>query len=510
MTTVSRREILAGAAATAAAVGLGFPKMSFAAETGTLTIAQSYDPRSLWPNDFTAQEMLNVANAITESLCWGDPQSGQIKPILLESFEQTEPTKVVMKVRPGIKFTNGEPLDADAVVNSLAVFADVKQAPAYGFFGSVIDKITKIDAMTVEMTTKKPYPAIGLLLAQVYITPPKYWAAAGVDGFRTAPIGTGPYVLKEWVRDSRLVMTPNAGYWGGAPKGISELVWRPIPTDMSRAAGLQAGEYSIGTNLPISSAPALKSAGLQVIAVPSFRIYMLTFSMLPDEPGPLHDKRVRQALNYAVDKQAIVDALFGGQAKVLNGQVLRPQQIGYDSSLTDYAYDVDKAKALLKEAGYADGFEIQFKFPSGRYAQDREVAEAVSGMLSEVGVRCKMVALEAGEFLKQLDTKKLGPLGMMGTAPADDPDAMVAQFRSTWRYSYIQNPELDMLIDAGASEIDPAKRAETYKKIGQMMREEAYTLYLYQGVDFYGASPKVAGFSPRGDQRYLLSGISIA
>ncbi|WP_226575298.1 ABC transporter substrate-binding protein [Acuticoccus sediminis] len=506
---LNRRTFIAGTAASAALTAMPFSKLR-AQEGGTLTIAHGYDPRSLWPNDFTAQEMLNAANAITESLCWGDPETGKVVPILLESFEQTEPTKVVMKVRPGITFTNGEPLDADAVVNSLTVFADINQAPAYGFFGKSIDTIAKVDDMTVEMTTKEPYPAMGLLLAQVYVTPPKYWAEVGVDGFRTQPIGTGPYKLVEWVRDNKLVMEPNADYWGGAPEGVTQLVWRPVPNDMARAAGLQAGEFDIATNLPIAAVGMLKGAGIEIIAVPSFRIYMLTLSMLPEEDTPLHDKRVRQALNYAVDKQAIVDALFAGEAKVLNGQLLRPAQVGYNPDLSDYPYDPEKAKALLAEAGYADGFEIQFKFPSGRYAQDREVAEAVSGMLSEVGVTTNMVALEAGEFLAQLDAKKLGPLAMLGTAPADDPDAMFAQFRSDWRYSYTQSPELDALIDAGASEIDPEKRGETYAKLSQLMFDEAFVLYLYQGADFYGTSQQVKGFAPRGDQRYLLAGIDLA
>jgi len=247
-----------------------------------------------------------------------------------------------------------------------------------------------------------------------------------------------------------------------------------------------------------------------VVAVPSFRIYQLDFSMLPSEPGPLHDKRVRQALNHAVDKQSISDNLFDGRARLLNGQLLRPEQVGYDPSLKDYPFDPAKAKALLAEAGYPNGFEIQFKFPSGRYAQDREVAEAIAGMLSDVGVKCTMVSLEAGEFLTQLDAKKLGPMCFVGTAPADDPDAMMAQYRSTWRYSYVQSPELDALIDAGAKEVDPAKRAPIYQQASKLMFDEAFILFLYQGTDLYGANKRVRGFNPRGDQRYLVDGLDLA
>jgi peptide/nickel transport system substrate-binding protein len=416
-----------------------------------------------------------------------------------------------LKVRPGVKFTNGEPLDADAVVHALTVFADVQQAPAYGFFGKAIASIAKDGEMGVVLTTKMPYPAIGLLLAQVYVTPPKYWATAGVDGFRTKPIGTGPYQLVEWVRDNRLVMEPNPGYWGPKPKGIKKLIWRPVPNDTARVAGLQTGEFDIATALPITAMAQIgKSSDVGLVGVPSFRIYQLALSMLAAEPGPLHDKRVRQALNYAVDKQGLVDSLFDGKAKTLHGQMLRPEQVGYDPALKDYPYDPAKAKALLKEAGFPNGFEIQFKFPSGRYAQDREVSEAIAGMFAEVGVKCKMVSLEAGEFLRQLDARQLGPMAFLGTAPADDPDFMMSQFRTTWRYSYVQDAELDKMIDAGGQEIDPAKRAVIYQKMSQYMYDQAFVLYLYQGLDLYGASKRVSGFLPRGDQRFLVSGLDLA
>jgi peptide/nickel transport system substrate-binding protein len=509
MPTITRRRLVASSLSAGVLAAASRP--AFAGAPGVLTIAQSYDPRSLWPNDDTAQEFLNIGNAITESLYWGDPKTGKVLPVLLESFTQLTPTSVRLTVRPGIGFTNGEKLDADAVVASLKVFADAKQTPAYGFFGNAIAGIEKEGDMTAVLHTKTPYPAIALLLAQCYVTPPKYWAEVGADGFRKKPIGTGAYKLVEWVRDNRVVMEPNPQYWGKRAKNVKQLIWRPVPNDTARAAGLQTGEFDIATNLSATAVAQLKGApGLDVLAVPSFRIYQLLFSTLASEPGPLHDKRVRQALNYAVDKQSIADNLFDGRARLLNGQLLRREQLGYDPSLTDFAFDPAKAKALLREAGFPNGFEIQFKFPSGRYAQDREVAEAIGGMLADVGVKCRMVALEAGEFLNQLNAKQLGPLAMIGSAPADDPDAMMAQYRSTWRYAYIADPALDALIDEGAKEVDSAKRAVIYQKASQLMHDEAYVLFLYQGTDLYGFNKRVSGFDPRGDQRFHLDGMDLA
>ena len=509
MTAITRRTLLASSVSATAIASA--PQTGTAATPGVLTIAQSYDPRSLWPNDDTAQEFLNIGNSITESLYWGDPKTGKLLPVLLESYAQVTPTSVRLTVRPGISFTNGEPLNADAVVAAMRVFADAKQTPAYGFFGNAIATVEKEGDMAVVLSTKTPYPAIGLLLAQVYVTPPKYWAEVGADGFRQKPIGTGPYNLVEWVRDNRVVMEPNPHYWGSGPKNVQRLIWRPVPNDTARAAGLQTGEFDIATTLSATSVSRLRGQGdLDVLAVPSFRIYQLLFSVLPNETGPLQDRRVRQALNYAVDKKSIVDNLFDSRARLLNGQLLRREQLGYDPSLTDYAYDPEKAKALLRDAGYPDGFDIQFKFPSGRYAQDREVAEAIGGMLAEIGVKCRMVALEAGAFLNELNAKKLGPMALVGSAPADDPDAMMAQYRSTWRYAYIQDAALDELIDAGAREVDPAKRGAIYQKASRLLHDEAFMLFLYQGNDLYGFNKRVRGFDPRGDQRFLVGGIDLA
>lgn len=510
---ISRRNFNAALAGQALMAGLiGRAPMSFAAlPAGTLTIASGFDPVSLWPNYSTTQEQINTGSAIVESLFWVDPKTNKTEPVLAEKFELIDPKTVRISLRKNVRFSNGEPFDADAVIHTLQIFTDVKQTPAYGRYAAPIDRFEKIDDSTVMLYLKHPYPALHLILSQIYILPPKYWKeVGGQDGFGKKPVGTGPFTLSEWVRDSRIVMDANPGYWGKAPEGIKRLVWRPIPDDIARTNGLLAGEYDIATNIPISSAAQVKAQkGLELISVSSYRIFTVGLSNLAIHKGPLHDKRVRQALNYAVDKQAIIDGLFQGQARALNGQILRKEQVGFDPELKDYPYDPAKAKALLKEAGYPNGLTIAFKFPTGRYAQDREVAEAIAGMLAEVGVKCEMISLEAGEFLRQLSARELAPMGYVGLAPADDPDPQWAQYRSDWRYSYVDNPELDKLIDAGAQEVDVAKRTEIYRKAARIMHEEASVLFLFQAVDLYGVTSRVKGFLPRGDQRWVTYGVSI-
>jgi peptide/nickel transport system substrate-binding protein len=489
----------------AATISLPWVGSAVAQARKSITIAQGFDPQTLWPNGTTASDNLNAGNAIVEALLWTNPTTGKNEGVLAEKWELTAPTTMKVTLRPNVKFSNGEPLNADAVLHSFKVFADPKQTPAYANYAAALDRVEKLDDMTVAVHTKHPYPPFELMLTQVYITPPAYWAAVGLEAFGQKPIGTGPFTLTEWVRDNRVVMDRNPNYWGRGPSGFDRVIWRPVPDDNSRTAGLLAGEFHLATNMPITAIDQINSQpDLRVIDTPSYRIFQLIQSSLAEHPSPLQDKRVRQALNYAVDKQSIIDNLFAGRAFPLNGQLLRKEQLGFDPSIKDYPYDPEKAKALLREAGHPNGFEVVFKFPSGRYAQDREVSEAIAGMLAKVGVRTKMTLLEPGEFLRQLRARELWPLAYVGLAPLDDPDFQLAQYRSTWRYAYIKNATLDELIDAGARETDREKRAAIYRKAAQLMHEEAPVVFLFGGYDFYGVSKKLEGIVPRGDQRFFL------
>jgi len=505
--SMKRRTFLAAAAAVAARPALA----QAPPRARTLVIAQNFDPTSLWPNATTASDNINAGAQIVESLFWIDRRSNKAEPLLAESFSQEGPTAVRIVLRPGVTFSNGEPMDADAVVHSLNLFMDAKTTPAYAIYTPALAGAEKIDDRTVRVTTKSPYPAIGLVLTQVFVVPPKYWASAGPAGFGQKPVGTGPFTLTEWVKDSRLVMDRNPAYWGKGPGGVDRLVWRPVPDDTARAAGLMAGEFDLTSALAITDVAQIEAdSKLQVAAAPSFRVYTIILSSLAEHPSALHDKRVRQALNYAIDKDSLVKNVLFGKGRTLSGQLLRREQIGFNPAVKDYPFDPAKARALLAEAGHANGVEILFKFPSGRYAQDREVSEAVAGMLAKVGVRTKMTVLEPGEFLRQLRQKELQPMAFVGLAPPDDPDFQVSQYRSTWRYSYVKNEKMDALIDAGARELDAAKRAATYQELMALMHDEAPVVWLYQGVDSHGLSKRVRGFVPSGDSRIHLQTVSLA
>ena len=480
------------------------------ARNRTLIIAQNFDPQSLWPNGTTASTNLNPGAAIVEPLFWINPASNKMEPVLALAHRVLSPTSHRVELRKGVKFSNGEPMNADALLHTLKVFTDKVQTPAYTLYSAPFDRFEKVDEYTVVIHTKDPYPAMALALTQVYVIPPGYWNQAGPAKYAQAPIGTGPYKFTEWVKDDRVVMDRNPSYWGSPPKGIERVVWKPVPDDTARAVGLEAGEYDVAASLSGAAMARLQSQrNLQLYSVSSYRAFTMILSMLPKHQSPLLDKRVRMAIIHAIDNNAIVKNLFFGKAEVMQGQVLRKEQLGFDPDIKPYAFDIAKSKALLTEAGFPNGFEIDFKIPSGRYAQDREVCEAIAGMLAKVGIKAKLVALEGGEFLRQLRTQELGPMSFVGLAPPDDPHFQVSQYRSDWRYTFIQNAELDKLIDDGVKETDTAKRAAIYKRAMRLINAEAPVLPMYLGLDIYGASNRVKGLRPTGEQRLFLYGVSL-
>lgn len=491
-----RRSLIVIYLAVASAIGAAGP-----AAGQTLTIAQDIDPADLYGSRSTNNPMF----PILESLYLDNPHTGEIEPLLALSHEMVSETEVLIKLRDGVSFTNGEKMNAEAVAHSIKLFADPKTVPAYGIYASAIDTAEPVDELTVRLMLKKPSPIVQLLLAQVLVIPPKYWEQVGPKEFGQRPIGTGQFVLTEWLKDDRIVMDINPGYWGEAPTGFDKLVWKTVPEASSRAAGLKTGEFDLAIAIP--AIDAIEIENLDDVGIYSgdvSRVFQLTLSALPQHETPIQNKLVRQALNYAIDKQTIIDALYYGKAKLLNGQVILPSQPGYDPDMKDYAFDPEKAKSLLAEAGYPDGFEVEFRCPANRYPQGQETCEAISGMLSNVGIKTSITLLESGEFIRQLISREYAPMGILGLGIPDDPSFGLAVYRSDWRYSYYQNPELDELIDASASLTDPDARAEAIRKASQLIYDEAVVVFLFGSREFYGHSKRLKNFATNTAQRYFF------
>ncbi len=486
----------AATAAPAAPAANTAPAAKTSAPAGKITIAQGADPRSLWSSSSTTQQEINVSEQITEKLIEFNPDTNDFEARLATEWKQFDDTTFQMKLRPNVMFTNGEPFNAEAAKFSIETMI---KAPSYASFTSVIAGADVVDPLTINVKTKTPtllhIPALAMGSFQY---PLKYFQETGPDNFGRKPIGTGPYVFGEWVKDSNVTMEANPQYWGGAP-AIKTVIFRNIPEGAAKLAALEAGEVDLIIDVPLDAVERIeRNNGLQLFSRPSNRMFNLTLSTLTDTP--FKKAGVRQAMKYAVDVPAIMKGLFKGRARQLDGQPLAKGFFGYDPNRKPIAYDPEKTKQMLAAAGFPDGFEVTFKYSSGRYAQDKETGQVIASQLAKVGIKTKQEVLESGTFLNQLSKLELNDMYYSGSLPPPDAHFTFQTWQTGFRYSYYSNKELDALIDKGAATASRDERTKIYLQALDLIDKDPPGVPLFTPDDFYAGTKKVSGFVPRGSQ----------
>lgn len=462
-----------------------------------ITIGQGTDAATLDPHLTLTMSDINIINHVCEGLIQRD-QDMKIIPDLAESWKVTDPLAYEFKLRRGVKFHNGEPFDANVVKFNIERILNPGFSSRIKPFLEAISKVEVVDDFTVRIITKKPSPVLLNELLNVLMLPPKYVKEKGDQYVTRNPVGTGPYRFVEWMKDSHITLQAYEQYWRGKPS-FERLVFKPIPENSTRVAGLLAGELDIITNVPPSDINRLKAQkDVSLVLMPGTRCM---FVKLNTEKPPFNNKWVRQALNYAVDKDALVDALFEGKARILNGQLLTPEYFGYNPKLKAYPYDPQKAKELLAKGGYPNGFEVEFDSPSGRYLLDTEVSQAIAGQLLKVGVKAKVSVLEWGLLMKKyVEAHNMAPMTFFGMAARSiDADGMYTFDLPGSPFTYYHNVERDRLVLEARATMDPQKRQKIYDEVSEIYREDAPFVFLYQQVDIYGVSKKCEWWKPRAD-----------
>lgn len=404
-------------------------------------------------------------------------------------------------LREGVTFHDGSPFNSDSVVATVErivkLVADGKTQND-GFFKSLTGA-TKVDDTTVRITTAA---ADGVLPSRMYWLKMLPASAKDVADLSDSSNGTGPYKLASRDLGVNIVLEANTDYWGGAPS-ISKVTYEFIDESATRLAGLKSGKYDVITNLApqdAGEAPVVATAQGQEHPV----------LILDADQGITSDLKVRQALNYAVDKQAIADSLFGGYAVVDAGQLLSPSILGFNSDLSAYEYDVDKAKALLKEAGVV-GKEIQLVGESGRWLKDKELLEAVAGYWTEAGLKVNLEILEFGAYLDVLFDRENRADVVYVSSSNDILDAdrqLSTYYQAGGIGSSNTNVDLKQLIDDGRAELDATTRAGIYNQAVKIAYDEAYFVWLVNNEDVYGLSDRLI-WSPRVDSKLLIKEMSV-
>ena len=471
--------------------------------TGSVTIALGSEPTTLDPQVRDDGGERAVSRNIYETLMSRTPD-GELQPgLAAEAPKLLNPTTWQVKLRPNIKFTDDEPMDADAVVASIKRIIDPKLKSEQSTFVGPISGAKKVDNLTVNIKTKAPDPTLPSRLYFLTIVPPK---ASQESSFQDHPVGTGPYTLKEWAKGDHITLEANPNYWGDQKPKVAQAIYKFVPENGTRLSGLLAGDYDLITNLlPENTKQVPKAEAVEGTEQP-----VMILNARPDA-GLTADPKVRQALNYAVDKDAIAKSIFGGYAKVENCQMLTQASFGFNSALQAYPYDVAKAKQLLQEAG-ATGKTINVVGESGRWLKDREVIEAVSQFWRDAGLKVNVQFFDFDEYLNRLfdQSKRPDAIYLSSSNELLDADRVLAGYYAmNGTGASNRDEEMTKWVDDAREETDVDKRQQLYDQATKKGCDQAYFAFLAGNQDLYGLSKRL-DWKPRFDGLIYVNTMSVS
>jgi peptide/nickel transport system substrate-binding protein len=471
--------------------------------TGTLTRALTVEPNSLDFIQASEKQAETTAQQLYDSLLWLDPDNN-LQPALAESYDvSSDGTVYTFHLRHGVTFHNGEPFNADAVVFSWTRGSTSKFTGARSW--QYASNVEKIDDYTVKVTTSEVDATfLSTVANNWYMIPPAYFKQVGQDGFDAHPMGTGAFEFVEWVKGDHITMKANPNYWGGAPK-IETVVFKFVPDESTRVAAIQTGEVDIATGLSSDEATSLLGVkNVQIIKYPGTRVFYIAFNnMTTGKNQPTMDPKVRQAMNYAIDVNSIIASLFNGFATPAIGFV-SPGDLGFDNA-KPFGYDPAKARSLLAEAGYPNGFKLDMACPAGAYTHFEEVCQAIVGYLGDVGIKVNLEIMESGHFWDLEGAQQLPPLfGDSWSSEGGESyhrlsGALMGQGWSCWT-----DDELQKLINEIKTTVDRNARAKLYGDLQVYMRENPPFIYLYYPYNFEAINTRVQNYKPRSSEIYFL------
>lgn len=496
---ITRRGLLAAGATLGGMALLHGVPAALAAE-GTLEVAVQGVPDSLITG-FSSFASQSVMFQMMEPLVLRD-WKGDLHPGLATEWEAIDPQTWRFKLRDGVTFHDGTPFTAEDVKFTF----DYVLAPdsLYGTKSRVsqVESVEIEDDHTIVIKTKGPFPTLLNGLSNIGIEPKHYVEEVGRDGMTSKPMGTGPFQLSRWVPGDRIEYTAFDDYWGGKP-AIDTLVLRQVPEGSTRVASLLAGEVAISEELPIDLLETVdQSPNASVVSVESTVGLLLTFDT---SKAPFDDARVRLALNMAVDKQAILERLLLGRGTVLQGQMLTSNTFGFNPDLGPIPYDPEKARALLEEAGYGDGFDTSITTRSGKYLADVDISNVIAAMFADIGVNTTVNVVEQGVYSKMATARDMGPMHMVGWYSLGDADFATVWFTDGGKRNYWHNDEYEKLFLAARSTVDEGERVTAYHRMMEIMNEEVPAIFLFGLPTIYGAADNLEGWDAPADKILRLA-----
>jgi ABC-type transport system substrate-binding protein len=475
----------------------------------TLVFADGTEPTSLYPPVYTGPPgtlnyLLYDSLVGFDEKLQPDPDSG-----LATSWEVGDDQVTwTFHLRQGVKFQDGTDFDANAVKLTLDTLLDPATGALRRSAFLVIKEVNVVDPYTVQIVTDGVFPDLPFLLMErsASIVSPTALKQLGVDDFGLNPVGTGPFKFVEWVPNDHITFEANPDYWRGKPR-VDRVIYRRVSEDAVRTALLTTGEADIVLNIPPEDLDRLKAdPSINVVQGDSLTIVACEPN---DAMPPFDNKLVRQALNYAIDKRAIIDNIMHGAGSVPDTPA--PPGVWGAVHLLPYSYDPEKAKQLLAEAGYPNGFTAHMTYVSGRWAGDDAVNQATQAYWAAIGVNAQIEKMEMAEW-DALDSAD----------PNTIPGYMSCALRSSAYLDYHMqrlyscaaaanvilnycNPEFDQLIKEGRSSFDLNERFPYYADAQKLIWDDAVMMWQFVRQNLVGVRAGVTGYEllPTGDMRFF-------
>ena len=458
----------------------------------TITISLGSELETMDPHTSSSALATNVHRYVFDTLMHRPTGTHELVPWAAKEVIQVDPRTLEFHMREGVKFTNGEDVDAQAVQYSLnrplqPGFRTV-QVPLF----RVIERVEVVSKWVVRVHMKASDPGMLRRLADWgQLVPPKYYSSLSAEDAAIKPVGSGPYRLARWERGVEMVFEANPNYWKEDVPIVKTVRVVPIKEDGTKVAAMLKKEVDLVNQIPAQYIPKLQAdPGTKVEIVRGTRIFHLGFTHAIN--SPLKDIRVRQAIAHAIDRNVLVKNVVEGRGVVAN-QPLHEWTEGYDAKRAwPYNYDPAKSRALLAEAGYPKGFDIDFVGTDGRYTKDKEVEQAIVGFLQAVGIRTKFQTVVWKRFVDVFNGRNnpgtkpfIYYIGYgNGTGDSDAALSAVAACRGAW--SAYCNRDIDRELDEAASTMDLKKRGAIFQDITQRLARDVAQVMLWQEDAVYG------------------------
>lgn len=515
---------LAAAAAAIALVG-----SAYAAD---LKVGMSAEPNSMDPHYHNLSPNNMMSAAVFDKLVEQDEAQNKV-PALAESWKQLAPNVWEFKLRKGVKWHDGSPFTAADVKFTMGRAGNVPNSPSsFGLITKVLTDVEVVDDLTVRMKTKDAFPIMPDYMSVIYIVSKKYGDGATTNDYNSgkAMIGTGPFKFVEWVPGDRIVYAKNSDYWGQKPEWDKVIV-KPITNDSSRVAALLAGDVDfIDTPATTDIATLKKNPKITLAQIASNRLIYLHLDSdrdkspfvtdtagKPMDKNPLKDVRVRRALSLAIDRKAIAAKVMEDLAAPA-GQLMPPNVYATVAELKPDPYDPKKAKALLAEAGYPDGFGLTIHGPNNRYVNDAKIVQAVAQMLARIGIKTKVDTMPSNVFFQKGSALEFSLLLVGWSSGSGEPSNPLKALLQTYdkakgagatnrgRYS---NPALDVLIDKALSAPSREEWAKMTQEATKVAMNDLGIIPLHFQVNVW-AMRKGLSYAARADEYTLIQSIHTA